>query len=104
MSRQRKVTGPKDGRGGERCPHCGRTLPPRKGDDGRCVSATKEERHAIVCRAMARVCTREELLNLLAHYQPALRALVADVYPLSVNEELTSHPADSGGIPRGAEP
>jgi hypothetical protein len=37
-------------------------------------------------RAMARVCNREELLDLLAHYQPALRALVADVYPLPVQE------------------
>ena len=37
-------------------------------------------------RAMARVCNREELLALLAHYQPALRALVADVYPLPAEE------------------
>ena len=37
-------------------------------------------------RVMARVCNREELLALLAHYQPALRALVADVYPLPVQE------------------
>ena len=86
MSRKRKDTDTSNRPYVRRCPHCAGALPPRRGDEGRSLNVTEEERHAIMRRAMARVCNREELLDLLAHYQPALRALVADVYPLPAEE------------------
>jgi hypothetical protein len=90
MSLKRKINPHENGPGVKRCPHCDGTLPTRKGE-GRYVTVSDEERHVIVCRVMARICTRAELLNLLAHHQPALRALVADVYPLPP-------PTRSGGL------
>jgi hypothetical protein len=96
MRRKNKLTRLVNRPGVKRCPHCDGTLPPRK-DEPTYVTVTEEEKHVIVCRMMARAFTRDELLNLLAHHQPALRALVADVYPLSP-------PTSSGGIPLEPSP
>jgi hypothetical protein len=85
MSLKRKVTGLDDRSGVKRCPHCGGSLPARRGHEEPSIPVTDEERQVILRRSLARVCNREDLLSLLAHYQPSLRALVADVYPPSVN-------------------
>jgi hypothetical protein len=83
MGLKGKLTRLENRLGLERCPHCGGALPPRPGDEADYVSMTEEQRRGIVCRALARLFDREQLLDLLARLQPALRAQVADVYPLS---------------------
>jgi hypothetical protein len=65
--------------GVERCRHCGGLLPSPTEEEIDYVSMTNEERQAIVCRAIAAMCGREELLDLLARLRPAR---VADVDPL----------------------
>jgi hypothetical protein len=86
MSRKRKAIDTRGRPNVRQCPHCGGALPARPGDEGRYITVSDEERYAIMRNAMAHVCRREGLLALLAHYQPALRALVADVYPLPAEE------------------
>ena len=67
MSLKAKLTRLENRLGVERCRHCGGLLPSPTEEEIDYVSMTNEERQAIVCRAIAAMCGREELLDLLAH-------------------------------------
>ena len=79
MSLKAKLTRLENRLGVERCPHCGGLLPSHTEEVVDHNLLTNEERGAIIARAIAAMCGREELLDLLAHLRPAGRAEVADV-------------------------
>ena len=51
----------------ERCPHCRGIVPAHTEEEPDYEAMTNEERGAIIARAIAAMCGREELLDLLAH-------------------------------------
>jgi hypothetical protein len=67
MSLKAKLTRLENRLGVERCPHCGGLLPSHTEEEVDHNLLTNEERGAIIARAIAAMCGREELLDLLAH-------------------------------------
>jgi hypothetical protein len=65
----------------ERCPHCGGVVPPRAEEEG--IShelLPDEERRRIVCRSLAALFNREQLLELLESLPPCRGVDLADLY------------------------
>ena len=72
--------------GVEDCPHCGLPLLPLVSGDAD-HPFTDEERLLLLRDIFQRFYKRDDLLYLLAGVAPALRREVADVYPLSADEQ-----------------
>ena len=67
MSLKAKLTRLENRLGIERCPHCRGIVPAHTEEEPDYEAMTNEERGAIIARAIAAMCGREELLDLLAH-------------------------------------
>ena len=92
--------------GVEDCPHCRLPLLPLERDDSD-HRLTDEERLWLLRDIFQRFYKRDELLYLLAGLAPALRKEVADVYPLSADEQqlvagTTQHELAKALNPAGA--